>query len=112
MQKVCLGNGSDVNGVAAYPFGAALGKEFLLQRMVGDETLFGHVERLWLCTARVDVFYRGGITEEKAHFINSVQSVLQLCVAIDAEIGRYEAESLGALQILSQVIGDGVGPII
>ena len=57
MQEICLGDGTDANGVAAYPFGAALGKEFLLQRIVGNETLFGYVERLWLRAARVDVFY-------------------------------------------------------
>ena len=112
MQKICLGYGTDVNGIAAYPLRTTLGKEFLLQGVVWCEPLLSYFIRFWLCAARVDVFYRGGITEEKANFVNGVQGVLQLCVAIDAEIGRYEAKSIGALQALSQVVGDGVGPII
>ena len=52
MQEIRLGDGTDANGVAAYPFGATFGQKSLIQRVSGTETSFGYVERLRLRFAR------------------------------------------------------------
>lgn len=72
MQEVRAGDRPDAYGFAAYPFSATPCQEFLIQRMSGIETLFGYVERLRLCLARIHVINRGGVAEEKTHFVEGV----------------------------------------
>ena len=33
--------------------------------------------------------------------------MLQRFIAIDAEVGRYEVEGIGAVKVLPQIVGDG-----
>ena len=95
-----------------YPFSATLGQKFLIQRVSGTETSFCYFERLWLCFARVYFIHRRRIPIKEAHFGDTVQGILQLFIAVDAEIGRYESEDIAPIQIASQVVGDRTCAVI
>ena len=112
MQKIRQGDGTDANGVAAHPFSAPLGQKFLIQRVSGAETSFGYVERLWLCFARVYVIHRRRVPVKEAHFVDTVEGILQLFIAVNAEIGRYQSEYIASLQIASQVVSDSMCAVI
>ena len=87
MEEIGPRHRADGYGALADPLRAPLRQVFLLQGVVGNQTLLGEFKRLRLLLARVKALHRIGFAEEKAHVADVVQFLLQQFVAVNGEVG-------------------------